>query len=483
MQFLELEKSQFSAQKFFISYTEENEFSALLKDIDQQSQGYFSSLKNKNTAFTTAKKNIFLEIPNLAANIAVVQLNSGNINSKIAEFAKACREIAREYQLEKIAVDIDFCSDLAAKKQVLRALVDSFYSFNSYRKEAKFDLNQIQIAISTTDSATKTAIKWAKTYAEAAKFCRDLSNTPANICTPTYLAAQEKTLENLPAVTVEILDKAAIAAEKMGGLLAVSQGSEEEPRFIAVEYRPKNAKNSRPIVLVGKGVCFDAGGISLKPAAEMDLMKYDKCGATTVLSAIYAAAQAELPLHIVALIAATENLPSGTAIKPGDIISTKSGKTVEILNTDAEGRLILADAISYSEKYQPQYLIDIATLTGACVIALGSVRAGLFTNNEELGKLLINAGEEIHDRAWNMPTDSEYGEMMKSPFADLANISGKREAGAATAAAFLQEFLPEKTAWAHLDIAGVAWKSAGEEKGSTARPLALIFNFLSNLAD
>jgi leucyl aminopeptidase len=260
----------------------------------------------------------------------------------------------------------------------------------------------------------------------------------------------------------------------MGALLAVARGSAEPPKLIVLRYQGDDS-GAAPIALIGKGITFDTGGISLKPAAEMDEMKYDMCGAASVLGTLKTAAQLRLPLNIVGIIPTTENMPGGRATKPGDIVTTLSGQSVEILNTDAEGRLILCDALTYCERFKPSAVIDIATLTGACVIALGHVAAGLFANDDALARELLAAGDAAYDRAWHMPLWEDYQEQLRSNFADMANIGG-RPAGSVTAACFLSRFA-KNLRWAHLDIAGVAWKS-GKEKGSTGRPVALLAQFL-----
>jgi len=260
----------------------------------------------------------------------------------------------------------------------------------------------------------------------------------------------------------------------MGSLLSVARGSNQPPKLIVLQYSGA-AKKQKPVVLVGKGITFDTGGISIKPAAEMDEMKFDMCGAASVLGSIKAAAQMHLPLNVVGIIPTTENMPSGNASRPGDIVTSMSGQTIEILNTDAEGRLILCDALTYAERFHPAVVIDIATLTGACVIALGHVASGLFSSDETLARELLNAGEYAHDRAWQLPLWDDYQEQLKSNFADMANIGG-RPAGSITAACFLARFT-KKYSWAHLDIAGTAWKS-GKEKGATGRPVPLLSQFL-----
>jgi len=304
---------------------------------------------------------------------------------------------------------------------------------------------------------------------------RDLANLPGNVCTPVYLAEQARALARRHAsLRTRVLDEAAIRREKMGCLLAVAQGSHQPPRFIVLEYQGAK-KLPPPIVLVGKGVTFDSGGISLKDPPGMDEMKFDMSGAATVIAALTFAAQLRLPLHLVGLIPATENLPGGRAVKPGDIVTSSSGQTVEILNTDAEGRLILSDALHYARRFHPAAVVDIATLTGACVVALGHHHSGLMGNDPALVRELLEAGQRADDRCWQLPLTEEYAEQLKSNFADFANIGG-RDGGAITAATFLGKFT-QGLKWAHLDIAGTAYQS-GAAKGSTGRPTALIADFL-----
>ena len=311
--------------------------------------------------------------------------------------------------------------------------------------------------------------------AAAAAVQRDLANLPANVCTPIYLAEEARALaRRAKSVTAKVLDEAAIRREKMGCLLAVSQGSRQPPRFIVLEYRG-GKRTQPPVVLVGKGVTFDTGGISLKDPPGMDEMKFDMSGAAAVIACLTLAAELRLPLHVVGLIAAVENMPDGKAVKPGDIATSSAGLTVEILNTDAEGRLILCDALHYARRFRPGAVVDIATLTGACVIALGHHHSGVMGNDQKLVQQLLEAGVRAEDRCWQLPLTEEYGEQLKSNFADFANVGG-RDGGAITAATFLAKFtvgLP----WAHLDVAGTAYQG-GANKGSTGRPTPLLADFL-----
>ncbi|MGO3741781.1 leucyl aminopeptidase [Kerstersia sp.] len=310
---------------------------------------------------------------------------------------------------------------------------------------------------------------------------RTLGNLPGNVCTPSYLADEAKKLaSSYDTIKVQILERKQIEALKMGSFLSVAKGSAEPPRFIILQYKPAKAakgkaKAAQPIVLVGKGITFDAGGISIKPAATMDEMKYDMGGAASVLGTFRAIAELGLEREVVGLIPSCENLPSGTANKPGDVVTSMSGLTIEILNTDAEGRLVLCDALTYAERFKPAAVIDIATLTGACVVALGHVNSGLFSTDDTLAQALLDAGRAAQDTAWRMPLEDAYQEQLKSNFADLANIGGP-PAGSVTAACFLSRFT-QAYSWAHLDIAGTAWRG-GKDKGSTGRPVPLLVQYL-----
>ena len=311
--------------------------------------------------------------------------------------------------------------------------------------------------------------------AHGVELARDLGNLPGNVCTPAYLASEAlKLAGEFPDLKVEVLEREQLEALGMGSFLSVTRGSEEPPRFIVLEYRnaPKKAK---PVVLVGKGITFDTGGISIKPAADMDQMKFDMCGAASVLGTFRAVAELKAAVNLVGLVPTCENMPSGRAIKPGDVVRSLSGQTIEVLNTDAEGRLILADALTYAERYEPEAVVDVATLTGAMVIALGHVACGVFGNSDTLTRALVAAGDDACDRGWPMPLWDDYHEGLESNFADFANVAG-RAGGSVTAACFLSKFA-KKFDWAHLDIAGVAWRD-GKEKGATGRPVPMLVTWL-----
>ncbi|ANN78784.1 leucyl aminopeptidase [Bordetella flabilis] len=351
-------------------------------------------------------------------------------------------------------------------------------------RDARPKLKKIVHCIERSDATQAQAgLREGNAIANGMELARTLGNMPGNLCTPTYLGETAKKLERAyKSVKVQVMDRKQIEALGMGSFLSVARGSQEAPRFIVLRHSAKPAKKPAkeadgPVVLVGKGITFDSGGISIKPAATMDEMKFDMCGAASVLGTFRALAELELPMDVVGLIPSCENMPSGTANKPGDVVTSMSGQTIEILNTDAEGRLILCDALTYAERFKPSAVVDIATLTGACVVALGNVNSGLFSKDDALADALLKAGRESLDTAWRMPLDDAYQEQLKSNFADMANIGGP-PAGAVTAACFLSRFA-KAYRWAHLDIAGTAWRG-GKEKGSTGRPVPMLMQFLLN---
>lgn len=378
-----------------------------------------------------------------------------------------------------------FLSEIAIKKSdtkrlsagLVETVMDATYTVNSLKSKPAKQRTLKQVGIFVAKAETKAAeagIQQGLAIAAGVTLAKNLGNLPPNICTPTYLGDQAKQLAQEYGFNAEVMDKAQIEALGMGSFMGVARGSVEPPRLIVLQHR-KGKAGQKPIVLVGKGITFDTGGISLKPGADMDEMKYDMCGAASVLGTFKAIGELELPLNVMGVIPTCENMPSGHATKPGDILTSMSGQTIEVLNTDAEGRLILCDALTYTERFEPAAVVDIATLTGACVIALGNHASGLFSNQDTLAKELLAAGEASHDRAWHMPLWDDYQSQLDSNFADMANIGG-RAAGSITAACFLSRFA-KKYHWAHLDIAGTAWKS-GKEKGGTGRPVPLLTTFL-----
>jgi leucyl aminopeptidase len=370
-------------------------------------------------------------------------------------------------------------SQADAARHSVEAARASLYRFDELksRTDPQPRLTRLGLAVprGTNVAPIRAGIKLGTAIANGSDLARDLGNRPPNVCTPSHLADEARKLgRRFRKLHVKVLGEPEIRRLGMGALLSVTQGAAEPPRVIVIEYRGAPASQA-PIALCGKGVTFDTGGISLKPPPKMDEMKYDMSGAGSVLGAMAALGELDATCNVVAVIPACENMPGGRATRPGDIVKSMSGQTIEIINTDAEGRLILCDAITYARQFKPRYLIDVATLTGACVVALGHVYTGVFSNDDHLADALVAAGDRSLDLAWRMPVHEEYGESLRSNFADFAN-SGSRDAGASIGANFLSRFV-DKLPWAHLDIAGVAWR-ANANKGSTARPVPLLVEFL-----
>ncbi|MFK0086674.1 leucyl aminopeptidase [Pseudomonas sp. NPDC090755] len=363
-------------------------------------------------------------------------------------------------------------------------LLDGEYVFDQFKSQ-KAEPRALKKITLLADKAgvaeVERAVKHASAIATGMRLTRDLGNLPPNVCHPSYLAEQAKGLGKAhKGLKVDVLDEKKIKELGMGAFYAVGQGSDQPPRLIVMHYQG-GKKSEKPFVLVGKGITFDTGGISLKPGAGMDEMKFDMGGAASVFGTLRAVLELQLPINLVCLLACAENMPSGGATRPGDIVTTMSGQTVEILNTDAEGRLVLCDTLTYAERFKPQAVIDIATLTGACIVALGSHTSGLMGNNDELVGQLLDAGKRADDRAWQLPLFDEYQEQLDSPFADIANIGGPK-AGTITAGCFLSRFT-KAYHWAHLDIAGTAWISGGKDKGATGRPVPLLTQYLLDRAN
>jgi len=368
-------------------------------------------------------------------------------------------------------------------EQAVLAVMDGLYRFDKLKSappRGRRALAKISLHLSdrATARAAGIAIERAMAIAQGITFAKDLGNLPANICTPTYLAEQARELGRQLGFDVQILDQEAIEELGMNAFLAVAGGSRQPPKLIVMEYRA-GASDAEPIVIVGKGITFDTGGLSIKSASDMEQMKFDMCGAASVFGVLRASALMKIPLNVVGIIPATENMPDGNAIRPGDVVKTMSGQTVEILDTDSEGRLVLCDALTYAARYNPAVLIDVATLTGAIVRALGEIASGVFSNSDALVREVVEAGDNAWDRAWHMPLWHEYQDTFKSSIADFANV-GPRGDCAITAACFLSRFT-QRYPWVHLDIAGTATKS-GDDKGATGRPVALLVHFLMGRA-
>ncbi|MFZ0219775.1 MAG: leucyl aminopeptidase [Candidatus Aquirickettsiella sp.] len=457
--------------------------------LDKHSQGYIQKILNKGDLIEECGKSIVLyNVPGISApRVLLVYCGEESVLT-LMDFRKIIGRIAcalKTMQLDEIT---SFLTDLSVKacaidsqiRQSIELFEDCFYCFDELKTDKKKKISppkRFIFNLPNSEELVKVSeiIKQTTAITEGVKLTKDLANLPANLCTPRIMAEQAKKLALEADLKINILDAAAIKKEGMGGLLAVAQGSEEPAKFITLEYL--GAVEQKPVVLVGKGVTFDSGGICLKPAAGMEEMKYDMAGAASVMGILKTIAQLKLPIHVVGIMPLTENLPSGNAVKPGDVIKTLSGLSVEVINTDAEGRLILADALTYSERFDPDVVIDMATLTGAIIVALGAVATGMMSNNTQLALEIEKAGQQSQDRVWSLPLWDDYQQQVDSNIADISNV-GVGGGKSITAACFLSRFT-KKIPWAHLDIAGTAWKS-GLEKTATGRPVSLIVQFLLN---
>ncbi|HEU0289297.1 MAG TPA: leucyl aminopeptidase [Burkholderiales bacterium] len=470
---------------------EPRKLSGAAAGIDRTAKGYLANVVRRGDMQGKLGATLLLRnVPGIAAErVLLVGLGSQaafrekQYREAVAAAVRALNATGSEeatLHLTELAVDRrDAAWNVAQAVTVAREGGYRFTHMKSRSEAAEPALRRIVLTVDRAAGKRAAAgLAQGLAVADGMKLAKDLGNLPPNVCTPTYLANQARELAKRYRMKVTVLERADMERLGMHTLLSVAQGSAQPPKFITLEHRG-GAKAKKPVVIVGKGITFDTGGISLKPAAEMDEMKFDMCGAASVLGTMKAVGEMKLPLNVVGVIPTTENMPGGRATRPGDIVKSLSGQTVEILNTDAEGRLILCDALTYVERFRPAAVIDIATLTGACVIALGHVASGLFANDDALAHEVAGAGETAYDRVWHMPLWDDYQEQLKSNFADFANIGG-RPAGAVTAACFLARFT-RKFKWAHLDIAGTAWKS-GREKGATGRPVPLLTQFLVNRA-
>ncbi|HMS27992.1 MAG TPA: leucyl aminopeptidase [Burkholderiaceae bacterium] len=416
-----------------------------------------------------------------ATHVLLVGVGDGSAKSiKVAVSAAVAR--LKSNGSKKLVIDlslIDGADGIKAQAAFLAA-ADASYVYTTTKPKAdarKFSHITVAVQKNALSATELTATQAYMTQAIAGiEYAKEWGNRPANHATPTLLGKAAQSLDKYKNVKVDVLGLKEVSKLGMGSFMSVAQGSDQPLRFIVLKFSGA-AKTDAPTVLVGKGITFDTGGISLKPGAEMDEMKFDMCGAASVLGTFRALAGLQPKINVVGLIPACENMPSGKAVKPGDVVTSMSGQTIENLNTDAEGRLVLCDALTYAERFKPKAVIDIATLTGACVIALGNLRSGMFSSDEALAQSLLDAGEQSGDLCWRMPLDEDYAEGLKSNFADMANVAG-RAGGSITAAKFLQKFTA-KYPWAHLDIAGTAWKS-GTAKGATGRPVLLLLQHLLN---
>ncbi len=479
-----------------VTVTADGQLSASAKLLDEASEGALTRLIKGGDLKTKAGEYCWLTTPKASTYERALVLCTGGKQGAIAEkdFRKAVEQAAKAVTGSPARDVTLYIDDLVVQgrdaKWLARVWSEKFvvaaYRFTHTKsKNSKTDANVklSKVTFASTDSKVQRAYKQGAATGRATgigiNLARELGNLPANICTPTYLAEQAQQLAGQSdKLSVKVLSEANMRKLGMGSLLSVSAGSDQEAKLIVLEYKGKGStKASKPHVIVGKGITFDTGGISLKPGSGMDEMKFDMCGAASVLGTMKTLTEVQAPVHVVGIIPASENMPSGRATKPGDVVTSMSGQTIEVLNTDAEGRLVLCDALTYAERFKPKSVVDIATLTGACVVALGKQATGLFSNDQNLADALLQAGTEADDRAWQMPLWDEYQSLLDSNFADIANIGGPT-AGSITAACFLSRFTG-KYKWAHLDIAGTAWLS-GNAKSATGRPVGLLVSYLLN---
>lgn len=468
----------------------ESQLSKAAQSIDEAAAGIISKIVKSGDFDGKADATLMLHgLPNIESDrVLLVGLGKSNEFTE-KQYTKAARASIKALAKTGVKNASIFLAEIPVKKLDIQrkvallteAVLDASYKFDAIKRKkesapAKKGLSKLAVYVESASDVkeAEVGLDSGKSIAAGVALAKDLGNLPPNVCNPTYLAEQALAMGKQYGFKVEVLEREALETLGMGSFLGVSQGSETPPKFIVMQHL-KGDKPQKPVVLVGKGITFDTGGISLKPGAEMDEMKYDMCGAASVLGTFKAIAEMDLNLNVIGLIPTCENMPDGRATRPGDVLTSMSGLTIEVLNTDAEGRLILCDALTYAERFEPSAVVDIATLTGACVIALGHHASGLFSNNDALAKELLKAGEAALDRAWHMPMWDDYQSQLDSNFADMANIGG-RAGGSITAACFLSRFA-EKYDWAHLDIAGTAWKS-GKEKGGTGRPVPLLVAFL-----
>jgi leucyl aminopeptidase len=459
------------------------------KQIDEASSGRLAELLKMGQMDGEAEQMLMLyELPGVKAERVLLVGMGKRKESKLAAYRKqteaAFAELARQRVADAVwalhAPAPGDADDYRCVRDTLTTLAALAYRFDQCKSDAKAPKHALKrvtfwSANKSIERHSKLALTHGRAIVNGMALAKDLGNLPGNICTPSYLAQQAQYLsDQSKKLKVDVLEEKDMEKLGMGALLSVSHGSRQAAKLIIMDYRGA-AEKQRPTVLVGKGLTFDAGGISLKPSEAMDEMKYDMCGGASVIGVMRMCVELELPINLVGVVPASENLPDGDANKPGDIVTSMSGQTIEILNTDAEGRLILCDALTYSERFDPEVIIDIATLTGAVIVGLGKHPSGLLSNDQDLAQALIEAGERSGDRVWQLPLWDEYQSQLDSRFADMANIGG-RAGGSITAACFLSRFT-KKMRWAHLDIAGTAWFS-GDKKGSTGRPVPLLSQFL-----
>ncbi len=478
-----------SADCVVVGIFQDSALSAAAALLDEASQGELSTLLALGD-FNGKKNETYLHYPRSGVNakrLLLVGLGKREqlTSATLASAAGKAAEQLKTTQMQTIAFFLSEESQIDARpasiRQCVQAISAACYTFDGFKSAPATETTTSDKHWIIADSGSadfSVAVTQGVAIANGITLCRDLGNTPPNVCTPAYLADTAEDLAAADKVTLKVLEESEMEALGMGAFISVSKGSTLPGKMIVLHYNGAG-NDDAPIALVGKGITFDTGGISLKPGAKMDEMKYDMCGAASVLGSLRAAIDMDLKLNLVVVVAAAENMPAGNASKPGDIVTTMSGKTVEILNTDAEGRLVLCDALSYVEQFKPAAVVDVATLTGACIVALGSHICGLMSNDDDFAAEVLAAGRKADDEAWQLPLGEQYQKQLESNFADMANI-GTPGAGTITAGCFLARFTENMT-WAHLDIAGTAWKG-GAAKGATGRPVPLLTQLLINRA-
>lgn len=473
---------------------EPRRLSPIAEQLDKISDGYISSLLRRGDLEGKPGQMLLLhQVPNIISERVLLVGCGKERELDERQFKQIIQKTINTLNETGSMEAVCFLTELHVRgrntywkvRQAVESAKEALYTFDqmkSIKVEPRRPLRKLVFNVPTRRelSVGEKAIQHGLAVASGLKIAKDLGNMPPNICNPAYLASHARQLaDEFSPVTTRVIGEQQMKDLGMNAYLAVGQGSQNESLMSVIEYKGAANPDDKPIVLIGKGLTFDSGGISIKPSDGMDEMKYDMCGAATVFGVMRAVAELQLPLNVVGILAGCENMPDGRAYRPGDILTTMSGQTVEVLNTDAEGRLVLCDTLTYAERFDPELVIDVATLTGACVIALGHHISGLLSNHNPLANDLLSASEQAGDRAWRLPLGDEYQEQLESNFADMANIGG-RPAGAITAGCFLSRFT-KKYYWAHLDIAGTAWRS-GKSKGATGRPVPLLTQFLLNRA-
>lgn len=486
--------TELAASCIVVSINDKGQLSSAAESINKNADDYLTDIFDSGDFNgKTGETLMLVKVPGITAQ-RLILVGSGSTEKeispkdfiKIAEASAAAIKKTGALQAALYLEDIPVSNKNNSWKaeQAAIACENALYLFDQTKskpaREAEDYSDSIENILWAGEAELQSSLEKGQAIAHGVSVAKDLGNMPPNICTPTYLAEQAIALAaETGLIETTIIDEAELEAMGAGAFVSVSKGSTEPGKFVIMKYQGADDANEAPHLILGKGITFDTGGISLKPGAGMDEMKYDMCGAASVLGTMVALTELKPKINIIGMITTAENMPAGNASKPGDVVTTLSGKTVEILNTDAEGRLVLCDALTYAiDNLKPASIVDIATLTGACMMALGTVNSGLFTEDESLAAELQKAAVDSHDKVWRLPLEDDYQELLDSNFADIANIGG-RLAGATTAACFLARFT-EGQSWAHLDIAGTAWNSGGKNKGSTGRPVPLLVNYLLN---